>query len=324
MGSSTNREAPSDRPSSVRTYPWENADLISFVTHPGVGRVLCVGSGLTSGVREILSRASYEVGDLPISIEVGRLPQAASTFLPDLIYVDLSANAEAGLEALSALAQDPRTEELPLVGLLLEEADELLIDDAYTRSGCDFFRVAHTTVELLARTHLLVRMSRPANQLVPSQYLAPPRATAANDPGTGVDLEDPVTGLYSPSYFIHRLPTEISRARRYSRELCLVVLRCPAAQNDEAVSVQVASILRKHMRAPDVGAQLDSDVFAILLPEALHDGLEALRARIRRDLNSVNLKHGFGVTALDREHTASPVALLNLARDQADRDLERA
>lgn len=316
-------ESVDERSATVSAYPWAEANLISFVTHPGVGRVLCVGGGLTDGVKEVLSRAGYEVGALPLALETGSVPQAASTFLPDLIYVDISADASTALDVLGEFAMDPRTQDLPVVALVPQSADELLIDDAYTRSGCDFFRVGHSSVELLARTNLLVRMARPANQLVAHRGSPLPRAAAANDPGTGVDLIDGATGLYSPSYFMHRLPTEVSRARRYDRDLSVIAIRCPAAHGDEKTTVQISAILRQHVRGPDVASHLEPDMFAVLLPEAAPERLDALRSRIRMELDEAELRHGFGVTGLDRDKTSSPAGLLHQAVELADVELSR-
>ncbi|TPV94072.1 MAG: diguanylate cyclase [Myxococcales bacterium FL481] len=324
MGLPKEDEATEQRPCTVHAYPWAEANLISFVTHPGVGRVLCVGGGLTGGVKETLSGAGYEVGALPLSIANSSLPQAASTFLPDLIYVDLSEDEATALDVLGEFAADPRTQDLPVVALVALDAQELVIDDAYTRSGCDFFRVGHSSVELLARTNLLVRMARPANQLVAHRASPLPRAEAANDPGGGVDLLDGATGLYSPSYFMHRLPTEVSRARRYDRELSVIAIRCPAAHGDEATTVKIAGILRQHVRGPDVASQLEPDVFALLLPEAAPERLDTLRSRIRRELDDAELPHGFGVTGLDRDNTSSPAGLLNQAIELADVELSKA
>ena len=61
----------------------------------------------------------------------------------------------AGRLLLRAGLRSPRVR--ALVALLPADADTQVVDQAYSRSGCDFFRLGATDIELLARTRLLVR-----------------------------------------------------------------------------------------------------------------------------------------------------------------------
>jgi GGDEF domain-containing protein len=284
---------------------WSTDELTSFMTHPGVGRVLSVraGSEPTSASEAVLRESGYLVGRLRITRESGHLPQAAATFLPDVIYVDLGGPATACIDVLETFAGDRRTEMFPLVALVPAGIDEATIEAAYSRSGCDFLRADASRVELLARTHLLVRLAR---AMSPSEALPlhrPPEATAANAPGgERVDLWDPETGACAATYLHHRLPLEVSRARRYQRPLSVLAVRCSAAGRDPAVAAWVARQLRDAARDVDLVARSEPDLFVLVLPETDVRHVEPLRARIARLLDEAGHHHGSGAAGLDLDY----------------------
>ncbi len=282
---------------------WEEG-LASFVTHPGVGRVLCVGDNLIGPIEGILRGMKYQVGRLGLNTTLEALPQAAATFIPDLIYVAVEKSRGFGMKALECLAQDPRTREHPLVAMIPEDTSDTVIEEAYSRSGCDFYRLGHTSVELLARTHLLVRLSKPSFGLLGenSEGSRAPSIRAANDPShRPVDIRDSTSGLHSLEYFYHRLAGEIYRARRYGRALSVVALRCKAAENDGETSMLAATILADILRDSDVCARLRPDVFVALLPEADADARDGIHARLSHLLAQAKLRSTVGSASLDED-----------------------
>lgn len=300
---------------------WNSNELASFLTNPGVGRVLCVGGSGVVQIEQILREAHYQVGRLGMDRPPEDIPRAASTFMPDLVYVAVDHRSETSMEVLETIAHDRRTDAVPLVAIVPEDAPAQLIDDAYSRTGCDFFRVGQTSVELLARTHLLVRLARPHGQLLPAQALDRPQPQAANDPSVRNQFRDPATGLYTLDYFVHRLPTEIARARRYGRQLSMLTVRCHAAADSDQTAAEVARILDGHIRKSDIAARLEASLYVMLLPEAGVEKLGALQERIASDLEEAGLSFGMGRAGLDRnedEGAFSPFALLDTARSRAD------
>jgi GGDEF domain-containing protein len=292
------------------------SDVASFVNRPGVGRVLCIGGEVTHSIEEQLADAHYHVGHLSDALDRQSLTNAAATFLPDVLYVVLADELESTLDALEALSDDPRTKNLPILALIPSETPATMVEELYSRAGCDFFRLGQTRVELLARTHLLIRLvkDRHPSQTGYRPSLVP--ASAANDPAAGrIDLRDGTHGLFSAEYFFHRLPTEVSRARRYGRCFSVMAIRCPQAKTDDEAAHGLAELLRRHLRDSDISARVEPDVFLILLPEVSADALDSLERRLEADLQRNNLHVGFGRAGLDGIHrSTSPQDLLDRAR----------
>lgn len=286
----------------------------------GAGRVLSIGIARAhSPVDECLRQAGYRVGRLPVTRESSHLPLAAASFQPDVVYVSIADPLIPCLDALETLAGDPRTAELPLVALVPQDVESSVITEAYARSGCDFLRLGSSPVELLARTHLLVRLATRASDGVapmPLQRLDEP----ANDaPGTRLDLRDPSTGVYSPTYFRHRLQQEVARSYRYQRPLTLLAVHCPAAARDE-VAAKVASMLASACRNVDLVARIEPDLFAVLLPETTLEGADVVVTRTHADAAAAGSPCRIGCAALGvpgEDGAYSAGSLLRLACSRA-------
>lgn len=296
-------------------------ELASFTTHPGSGRVLNVrpGEPQDTALEASLRSAGYCLGRLPISRDASHLPSATATFAPDVIYVLLSEPIEAALTSLEVLAADPKTRNIPLVALVAHDADAALIEQAYSRSGCDFFRLGGTEVELLARTHLLVRL---ANRNTTAPLHQRPVPEAANGPaGSRLDLRDPTTGSYTATYLRHRLRIETARALRYQRPLSLAAVRCSAASDSDQVALTVAHALLDSCRSVDLVARVETDLFVIVLPETDSEGAVFVRNRIEAMLFPFNLAFGIGMASLGAD-PGNPAfdaeALLHQASQRSD------
>jgi PleD family two-component response regulator len=303
------------------SLPWSREELAT-VSLRGSGRVLCVrpSASAVPGVERCLQQAGYRVGRLPITRECSHLPLAAASFVPDVVYVTLASPTDACIDALETLAADPRTCQMPLVALVPHTVQAGVIEEAYTRSGCDFFRLGATHVELLARTHLLVRLSARAYGVgVPLHPQLDPEV-ANSSGGQRLDLCDSVTGVYSSTYFRHRLQQEIARAHRYQRPLTLVVVRSRLSTHDE-VAARLADALGRACRNVDLVARLEPDLFAVLLPETTVTKSHAVVARIRQEAESLAVACRIGVAGLGVGHddgAQSASSLLQLASARAD------
>ncbi len=289
----------------------------------GSGRVLRVRVGhANDAVDRCLRQAGYRVGRLAVTRESSHLPQAAASFLPDVVYVSLDDPMGACIDALETLSADPRTCDLPIVALLPRTIPDAVIEEAYARSGCDFLRLGGSHVELLARTHLLVRLSTTALGLGHEPMGPPVLDEAANDDaaGTRLDLRDPATGVYSVMYFRHRLQQEVARAHRYQRPLSLLAVRCPAAK-DDAAAARLAAVLGDACRNVDLVARLEPDLFAVLLPETELDRCGPVIERIGIEAGDAGMpavvgSSGLGAPGDDGAYSAG--SLLRLACSRAD------
>ena len=295
------------------SHHWSADEIASFVCHPGSGRVLTVSATPHSldDFEHVLSDAGYRIGHLPITRDTSHLPHAAATFMPHVIYVTLAAPRAACVEALELLGADERTRDVPLVAIVDGDLDREAIEEAYTRSGCDFLRSDASAVEYLARTHLLTRLATMLRDGAASDQTRlheRPRAGAANDdPRAPMSLLDGDSGAFSAQYLAQRLPTEIARATRYERDLSVLVVSCDAAES-RAVAARITARMREHCRETDLIARADHTHFVVLLPETPSDGAATLGSRVSATLASEGLHVRFEVVAAEAPLLANILA----------------
>jgi two-component system cell cycle response regulator len=102
-------------------------------------------------------------------------------------------------------------------------------------------------------------------------------------------VRDGLTGLYNRRYFDETLADHVQTARRYGRELSLVLLDLDRFKrvNDtlghaagDAVLKAFADGLRVHARQADILCRIGGDEFAVILPETGRTGAGRFAARI--------------------------------------------
>lgn len=161
---------------------------------------------------------------------------------------------------------------------------------------------------------------------------------AANARLKEVSFKDEVTGLYNRRFFSVRLQEEISRFRRFSHPLAVVLLDLDGfkainddlghAAGDESLRV-VADILMKHSRGINVVSRYGGDEFAVLLVETTKEGGRMYADRIRQVIETNGFAHGrpltasFGVASLPEDDASSAEDIMKIA-DEALYTAKRA
>jgi diguanylate cyclase (GGDEF)-like protein len=106
---------------------------------------------------------------------------------------------------------------------------------------------------------------------------------------------DALTGLHNRRYFHETLAREVGRARRYSRQLALILFDLDdfKAINDrighlagDAVLAEVAQRMMSVVRSADVACRVGGDEFGIVLPESIAADAELLASRIAHAISS--------------------------------------
>ncbi len=85
-------------------------------------------------------------------------------------------------------------------------------------------------------------------------------------------MRDNLTGAFNSMYFMTRLEEEIKRSERYLRDVTLVLFQVDSTFDegtmaDSELMRAVVRVLRRNSRASDVLARIESNKFAMLVPE---------------------------------------------------------
>jgi two-component system, cell cycle response regulator len=101
---------------------------------------------------------------------------------------------------------------------------------------------------------------------------------------------DGLTQIYNKRYFSETLEREISRSRRYNRELGLILFDIDhfKQKNDtfghlagDAILKDLSGVVRAKLRREDVFARVGGEEFAILTPEVGVNGVRGVAEKVR-------------------------------------------
>lgn len=221
----------------------------------GVEQIGCEALGL----KEVLGLA----GDLQLDAEEQIHVEVLKASLGDAVYVE-------ALSVLAGVRPEPELAGARWQGLLDHRAQ---MERSLGR---------YVGIQTAALDFLYPPRSEDA------QVVVVPRATY--DAVVRDSRIDPKTGLSTQGSFRWSLDHELRRARRYKKNLVLVLVDLDGTgELNEArgpafvdyVLREVAGLVRQNTRVTDVAARLDEDVFGILLPECKVADARALAERLR-------------------------------------------
>jgi diguanylate cyclase (GGDEF)-like protein len=121
---------------------------------------------------------------------------------------------------------------------------------------------------------------------------------------------DPLTTLYNRRAFLEKIDFESKRSNRYGGSFTLVYIDLDnfKSVNDklghdigDELLVNVANILKTHVRSTDISARLGGDEFALLMPQAqtdgVVDGLEKLKGELQKNMSKNHWPVTFSIGA---------------------------
>ncbi len=114
-----------------------------------------------------------------------------------------------------------------------------------------------------------------------------------------LSITDPLTGLYNRRYFIEQIELEFKRAKRYNRDLSLLMLDIDhfKSVNDnyghqvgDIVLRKISSIIINQLRDSDLAFRYGGEEFMVILPETKPDDAINVAKRMKQEI-------------MDTEHT---------------------
>lgn len=140
-------------------------------------------------------------------------------------------------------------------------------------------------IELIHKNHTLMKNLEQSNRLMEQ----------ANETLRELAITDGLTGLFNHRHFKDLLITELTRAERYDRPLCLLMLDVDRFKDyndthghpagDEVLKV-LAGIINARLRDVDYSARYGGEEFAVLLPETDRKSGTLVAENIRAQVES--------------------------------------
>lgn len=198
--------------------------------------------------------------------------------LPEIILLDVFMPKVSGFDLLRELRADPRTSHIPVI-LVSALSDTKHIVEGLDLGANDYVTKPIVMPILTARMEALLRASDLVRRLeVQTELLS--KLAAYDD----------LTGAYNRRSMFHHLEAEIGRARRYQRDLSVLMVDVDHFKrvNDslghaagDAALAWVAHTLHAQLRSMDFLCRYGGEEFCVILPETGAAGAARAGERLR-------------------------------------------
>lgn len=206
---------------------------------------------------------------------------------PDLILLDVNMPEMDGIETL----QDLRKQEQYVSVMFISgntSTDHVI--RGLDSGADDYIPKPFDPLELLARVRSQLRIKDLNDQL-----------RSANERLKELVDTDDLTGLYNMRSIYQKIDTELQRAKRFGRQVCIVMMDMDhfKSVNDghdhlfgSFVISEVGAIIRRSIRNIDVGARYGGDEFLMVLTETNCEGALKFCERLRENIEKYEFKNG--------------------------------
>lgn len=206
---------------------------------------------------------------------------------PDLILLDVNMPQMNGIETLRDLRMK---EQYVSVMFISGNTSTEHVIEGLDSGGDDYIPKPFDPLELLARVRTQLRIKDLNDQL-----------RSANDRLKELVDTDDLTGLFNMRSVYQRVESEIQRARRFNRQVCVVMMDMDYFKtvNDghdhlfgSFVLSEVGAIIRRSIRNIDLGARYGGDEFLMILTETNSEGAAKFCERLRTTIGNHLFKSG--------------------------------
>jgi two-component system, cell cycle response regulator len=193
---------------------------------------------------------------------------------PDLILLDVDMPVLSGFEVCQRLKNDPATASIPIIFLTGASAVDTKVQ-GFDLGAVDYVVKPFEPAELRARVRAALRTKRFQDLLAARSHV------------------DGLTGVWNRTYFDQRFGEEIAAAKRYGRDVALIMLDLDhfKSHNDsfghpfgDQVLQVVGDILHTVLRATDAACRFGGEEFALILTETDERGAQVTAERVRQQI----------------------------------------
>ncbi|HEX7676368.1 MAG TPA: diguanylate cyclase [Bdellovibrio sp.] len=254
--------------------------------HPKSRRILVIDDDTDSMeiLLEPLRWEGYDARGVTTEAEAHKLIES---WIPHVVILDWMAPSMAGLRVLKAVRE--RLAHVSCVFVSENSSTEAIIE-ALDSGADDYIVKPFVPLELLARIRTQLRIRDLHEQLL-----------YANEKLKELVDTDDLTGLYNMRSLYQRLDFEMERARRFNRDVCVVMMDMDYFKtvNDghdhlfgSYVLSEVGKIIRACTRNIDIPARYGGDEFLMVLTETNHEGAMHFCERLRQNIEKTTFRNG--------------------------------
>ncbi|HPF16818.1 MAG TPA: diguanylate cyclase [Thermotogota bacterium] len=205
---------------------------------------------------------------------------------PDLILLDVQMPIMDGYEACSILKSKEATKEIPVMFMTARTDDES-IHKAYQAGAVDYITKPIKKMELLARVHTQLKLSGMIKCLKKAS------------------VTDGLTKLYNHKKILELLNLEIDRAKRYKRDVSIMMLDIDHFKrvNDDyghvvgdTVLERLAFVIKQQIRDLDMVGRYGGEEFLIIFPEINQSQAYQVAERLRKTVEALIFDDGLTIT----------------------------
>lgn len=280
-------------------------------------------------IAEALKWEGYQVELAPSGHEAIALIQKWN---PHLVLLDVNMPGMNGVQTLADLRA--KAQYVSVMFISGNSSTEAVIS-GLDAGADDYIPKPFDPLELLARVRTQLRIKDLNDQL-----------RSANEKLKELVDTDDLTGLYNMRSLYQRLDFELERARRFGRQVCVVMMDMDHFKgvNDghdhlfgSFVLSEVGAVIRDNIRSIDIGARYGGDEFLMVLAEVNTEGALHFCERLRQSVATRTYRHGndemhltcsigFAITSAGMNIYSPPIESKELVRlaDNALYDAKRA
>ncbi len=248
-------------------------------------------------IRDMLVEHLSDEGFTAVAVPSGEAALEVFRDDPDhLVITDIRMEGMSGVELLGEVK---KLNEEALVIIITSHASLDTAVATLKAGAYDYifkpFEDLDTITEVVNRAMDKIALLHQNRQLVEDLERNHQRMEESRDMLKELAIRDGLTGLFNHRHFKDILETELSRAERYGRPLCLIMLDVDRFKNyndthghpagDEVLKT-LADIINTRLRDVDSAARYGGEEFVFLLPETDRKGGEMVAEEIRAQVEN--------------------------------------